>query len=286
MAVYKLDHLQIGNFLQTHKPVVLDETLSNTAKIVLQIALCYKSDKNVTPDMLAKHMASGETAIRSAIRVLKARGYVHIHQGRFNGQFTNTTYDYYESPALNPHFASVMSNQPVTPPPYMADPDLDLPHVDYPHAVNRHDNKIKTNNDIDSNHTRNNNNSLSNHINQSINHHITSGEIEEMERAIKQQIDYDVLRTYLPYRYVDDIVQTMLSVMVQGSEYISVSKDVSYPTAYIRYMLSKINPQHIEMIIGRLEQDQPIVKNMRGYLLTCLINAVTNLESSYQYGDY
>ena len=286
MAIYALNHKKVGNFVKIHKPFLLDPTLSETAKTVLSIALCYKSNKNVNPHMLNDHMAAGPTAIYSAIRLLEERGYVHVHQGRFNGKFTTTTYDYYESPALNPYYQKGFCGEPVTTVPANDDPDPVLPHTDYPHAVNRHGNNTYRDNKKKNNNRKDNNIDISNNINQSNHPNINTGEIDAMEQAIKKQIDYDNLQDKWPYCYLDDITQTMLSVMVQDSDYIPVSKDVTYPSAYVRYVLSKINPLHVDMILTRLKEDNPTIKNMRGYLLTCLINAATNMETSYQYGDY
>ena len=99
------------------------------------------------------------------------------------------------------------------------------------------------------------------------------------------QIDYDHICEQCQRRYVDDIVCTMLTVMVQDSDTIAVSRDVSYPTAFVQHMFGKINPLHVTMIIQRMKEQNPNVTNMRSYLLTCLINAVSNMETSYQYGD-
>ena len=291
MASYALDHRKTGNFLKINKPFVMDPALSETAKIVLEIALCYKPEKNVTPAMLENHMAAGATAIRSAIRALEERGYVHIRQGRFNGKFTTTTYDYYESPDLNPYHQKGPSADPVTTVPANDVPDpvssyVDNPHTDYPHAVNQYVNNTDINYDIDINNTQNNNTSISNNkINQSIFPNISRNRIDEIERMIRMQIDYDHICEQCPRRYVDDIVCTMLTVMVQDSDTIAVSRDVSYPTAFVQHMFGKINPLHVTMIIQRMKEQNPNVTNMRSYLLTCLINAVSNMETSYQYGD-
>ena len=104
MAIYHLDHKVTGNFLQTHKPIVLDDTLPGVPKTILQIALCHKPNVNVTPAMIKEHMAEGMYAIRSGLRILQDRGYLHIEQSHYNGRFTTATYDYYESPSLNPHY--------------------------------------------------------------------------------------------------------------------------------------------------------------------------------------
>ena len=115
---------------------------------------------------------------------------------------------------------------------------------------------------------------------------MTMDRIDAMEREIRIQIDYDHICEECPRRYVDDIVTTMLSVMVQDSDSICIRKDVSYPTVFVRHMLSKINPLHVTMIINKMKEQNPSVTNMSKYLLSCLINAASNMETTYQYGDF
>ena len=280
MPNIKINHT--GNFLQIDKTFLLDNKLKGIAKVVLSIALCYKSEINVTPAMLRRHMAEGDHAIRSAIHELERLGYLHIQQTRNDGRYGNVMYHYYESPRANPH------HHPASDAPAADDPDMDAPYPDHPDTVDRNDNNINRISDIDINNHQNNdiNIYLSHNINHSIHHDITGDRINEMERQIKTQIDYDNICMQYPRRFVDDIVQTILSVMVQDSDYIQVNSHTSYPTVYMRQMFGRINPLHVGMIIDNMEQADSEIVSARRYLLTCLINAATNMETSYQYRDY
>lgn len=276
MAIYHLDHKVTGNFVQTNKPLVLDDTLPSVPKTIMQIALCHKHGINVTPAMLKKHMPEGMHAIRSGLR-----GYLHIWQGHYNGRYTAATYDFYESPSLNPHYNPAALDQCTA----EADaPDTDDPYAVSAHAVNQHDNNIDMTNNISVDNI--NNTYLSaNNINQSIYPHIIDTNIDGVVRAIRKQIDYDILCTTCPRRLLDDLVATMADVMVQRSSTIHVTRDKSYPTAYVQRLFAKLNALHIEMVCHNIESHACHVTNTTSYLISCLVNAAANMDTSYDYSD-
>ena len=100
--------------------------------------------------------------------------------------------------------------------------------------------------------------------------------------AVRKRIEYDVLCQRYDSRLLEDIVSVMTEVMVNRGQSIVVSREKSYPTDYVRSCLARINPLHVEQIVDALERDQPVIRNIRGYLLAALINAANIKAGEYR----
>ena len=99
---------------------------------------------------------------------------------------------------------------------------------------------------------------------------------------MRKRIEYDVLCQRYDSRLLEDIVSVMTEVMVNRGQSIVVSREKSYPTDYVRSCLARINPLHVEQIVDALERDQPVIRNIRGYLLAALINAANIKAGEYR----
>ena len=106
-----------------------------------------------------------------------------------------------------------------------------------------------------------------------------------MENRIKAQIEYPFLCQEYDHRLLDDLVAVMAEGMVLEKNMIYVGKEREYPTAYVQERIKKITSLHVQQIMGSLIENQPVIRNVRGYLLASLINAANTMDTGYQYAD-
>ena len=81
------------------------------------------------------------------------------------------------------------------------------------------------------------------------------------------------------------MVSIMTEVMLCAENTIDISKNKSYSTGFVQGCVRMIGPLHIEQIMEYLITHKPRIQNVRGYLLTALINAANTLEMNCKYGE-
>ena len=77
----------------------------------------------------------------------------------------------------------------------------------------------------------------------------------------------------------------MASAFANTGDKIAVGKETVYPTSYVQACMDRINPLHIEQIMESMLRNRPIVRNMRAYLLSALINTANTMDMGYQFGE-
>lgn len=271
MAIYRMaDRRQ---YVNVNMDILTSKDLTATEKVVLIFSLSRPDNWKFSIRGIAYYMHEGPDAVRNAVKGLEEKGYFVRTRKRFNGRFAEMEYDVFEVP--NPPRKKPTQETPLLEPPVSDQPSSDKPATDNPSIpimdIDIMDADIMDVPNMDYT------DSLS----------VSYPSIyPKSAEEIKQQIQYDILCETFDKRILDDIVAVMVEVMVSQSPNTVVSRDKVFQIDYVRECLSKINSLHIEQILRSMERDQPTIRNVRGYLLTALINAANTMDIGYAFGDY
>lgn len=224
--------------------------LSLKAKGLLAFVLSRPDDWVFTIRGLAHFCRDGPDSVRSAVQELEKAGYIVRRRKRENGKYREMKYDVYEKPVQD---FPVQENRGMGNPLQEkgSQPNTDIPNIEL----------------LSTDHTNN-----------------PSTNPGEIERSIREQIEYEIMYQRYDRRQLDDLVSIMAEVMLCTGDTITVSRDKVYPSAYVQDVLCRVGPMHIEQIMEYLVGNQPEIRNIRGYLLTTLINAANTLDMDCQYG--
>ena len=113
--------------------------------------------------------------------------------------------------------------------------------------------------------------------------------MEEMElfqmntALVKRNIEYDCLvqRCRLgEQQQLDEIVALIVETISIERENITIS-GVKYPYQFVKSRLLLLEESHIEYVLDCLHENTREVKNIKAYLLTCLMNSITTIGNYY-----
>lgn len=108
--------------------------------------------------------------------------------------------------------------------------------------------------------------------------------IKAYAEIIKDNIDYDTLAAGSSVgdkEYVDEIVELL-------TETVSIERDTvciagaEYPFQMVKGKLLKLSYEHIQYVLECLHKNTTKVRNIRAYLLACLFNALSTINSYYR----
>lgn len=271
MAIYRMTERK--RYVNVNMDILTSKDLTATEKVVLIFALSRPDDWKFSIRGIAYYMHEGPDAVRTAVQGLEEKGYFVRTRKRNNGKFAEMEYDVYEVP--DPTRKKSTQDSPPLEPPAPGQPSPEKPMPDSQSIpITDADNIDVHNIDIPN---------MENTDSLSVSYpSIYPKSVDE----IKKQIQYDILCEAFDKRILADIVSVMVEVMVSQSSNTVVSRDKAFPTDYVRKCLSKINSLHIEQILRSMERDQPVIRNIRGYLLAALINAANTMDTGYEFGAY
>lgn len=109
-------------------------------------------------------------------------------------------------------------------------------------------------------------------------------EIEAYTSLIKENIEYEILKTYLrpgEIEAVDEMVDIMVEAVVTNQEAMRIGKR-EYPYQLVKSRLLKITREHIDYVIESMDKTPSKIKNMKAYLLATLFNAPTTMANHYR----
>lgn len=256
MAIFKVAERK--HYVNVNMDILTSKDLTAMEKVVLIFALSRPDNWKFTIRGIAYFMHEGCDAVRTALLGLEKKGYIARRRIRDKGKIVTMEYNIFEIPRP-PKQETPEEETPELVPPNMAGPlsvSTEAPNTDVPN--------------------------IDNHI---IGISTTPSIYPQLVEDIQKQIQYAIMCEAFDKRILDDIVSVMTEVMVSQSTTIIVSRDKAFPTDYVRDCLSKINPLHIEQILRSMERDQPVIRNVRGYLLTALINTTNTMDTGYEYGE-
>jgi hypothetical protein len=283
MAVFRIEKTQNYTVMSNHH--LRNATLTLKAKGLLSQMLSLPDSWDYTLAGLAKINRESIDAIRTAVWELEKAGYIVRQQGRDNkGKMMAIEYIIYEQP-----------QEPETPPPPLP-PKRDYPVLENPIA----DNPTSAN-------------PVSGNPMQSIKEELTTYQsniklkntdslpfpsprgreakkpgLKGMEAIavyrdiIKDNIEYDILMERYPLNkpQVNELLDIMLESVCSARKTIRVAGD-DYPAELVKSKLLNLNSTHIEFVIECVKKNTSDIKNIKKYLLACLFNAPSTIDTYY-----
>ena len=254
-----------------------DPNLSNKARGLLSTMLSLPDNWDYTTRGLAKICKDGVDGITAQLKELEQYGYLVRHRIRdSNGRITDMEYIIYE----RPHTAS-----PDTEKPYMVKPDMALPRLETPAQINidkRSTEEINTD-------SVNTHSFFSDETRPSVlatletkRKEANLRDMDEYREIIKENIDYDILLSDMPYDHdrLEEILELIVETVCSTKKYIRVA-GTDYPAEVVRSRLLKLDAEHIRFVFDCLKENTTKIRNIKQYLLTTLYNAPTTIDNYY-----
>ena len=101
---------------------------------------------------------------------------------------------------------------------------------------------------------------------------------------VKSNIEYDLLmQRYGPgdRQYIDEIVDLMVETISIPRQYVLIGGS-EYPYQLVKGRLLKVDSGHIQYVMECLHRNTSKVFNIRAYLLTCIYNAPSTINSYFR----
>lgn len=117
--------------------------------------------------------------------------------------------------------------------------------------------------------------------------------IEIYTRNVKENIDYEILKADMKYRFelLDELVEIIVDVVVVQRKSIRIG-GTDYPYELVKGKFLKLDSGHIRYVLDSMEKTTTHIANIKAYLLTALYNApntISNYYSAevnyYEYGE-
>ena len=254
-----------------------DPNLSNKARGLLSTMLSLPDNWDYTTRGLARICKDGVDGITAQLKELEQYGYLVRNRIRDSGgRITDMEYIIYE----RPHTAS-----PDTEKPYMVKPDMGLPRLETPAQINidkRNTEEINTD-------SVNTHSFFSDETRPSVlaaleakRKEASVRDMDEYREIIKENIDYDILLSDMPYDHdrLEEILELIVETVCSTKKYIRVA-GTDYPAEVVRSRLLKLDAGHIQFVFDCLRENTTKIRNIKQYLLTTLYNAPTTIGNYY-----
>ena len=117
--------------------------------------------------------------------------------------------------------------------------------------------------------------------------------IEIYTRIVKENIDYEILKADMKYRFelLDELVEIIVDVVAVQRKSIRIG-GADYPYELVKGKFLKLDSGHIRYVVDSMEKTTIHITNIKAYLLTALYNApntISNYYSAevnyYEYGE-
>ena len=109
---------------------------------------------------------------------------------------------------------------------------------------------------------------------------IKEDEMDAMEKRIKENIGYGILKE----KYTDGRLEELIGVMTEAvcgkSETLRIGANV-FAREAVRARLMKITDEHIEYVLDSLKKNTTKIRNIKAYLLACIYSAPGTISSYY-----
>ena len=103
------------------------------------------------------------------------------------------------------------------------------------------------------------------------------------DKAMKTLAELDTKKGIglIEQQQLDEIVALIVETISIERENITIS-GVKYPYQFVKSRLLLLEESHIEYVLDCLHENTREVKNIKAYLLTCLMNSITTIGNYYQ----
>lgn len=246
-----------------------DKRLSLKAKGIMSIMLSNSDDWTYSEKGLAKGSKDNVDAVKTALQELEKTGYLVRRMVRDKkGRYKNAEYVIKEKPIYIPEELKKWVDE-------LPEMCVDIPIGKKPITENPLTAKPITEKHVESNINVCNKRSKKSSIYQS------KKKIEEVREQIKEAIDYDILAEEYEPGYLDLIVKVMTETLLASKPYIIISGE-ECDTEIVKEAMIKIGSEHIRYVLANVQAVAPDVKNIDGYIRTCLYNAATAMDMHYK----
>ena len=173
-----------------------------------------------------------------------------------------------------PHTAS-----PDTEKPYMVKPDMALPRLETPAQINidkRSTEKINTD-------SVNTHSFFSDDTRPSVlaaletkRKEANFRDMDEYREIIKENIDYDILLSDMPYDHdrLEEILELIVETVCSTKKYIRVA-GTDYPAEVVRSRLLKLDAEHIRFVFDCLKENTTKIRNIKQeYMAYCKVVSI------------
>lgn len=103
---------------------------------------------------------------------------------------------------------------------------------------------------------------------------------EEYHSLIKENIEYDSLLGQTDAEVLDEIVELMTDTVCTTNKHIVIASK-KQSAQVVKSQLLKLNSEHIEYVIDRMNNASGEIRNVKQYILACLFNAPATMKSYY-----
>jgi len=243
--------------------------------------LSLPDDWNFTTKGLATICKEGVEAVGTGLKELENAGYIvrHLLRGE-HGRITDTEYIIYERPQVvelpEPESPAPAPEEPYPASPHPGNPDTVDPDTDAPGTENR----PELNKDIQRKDGPNTDRPIPSFLPPAPGLEGRT-EISEKRRAIREQIEYDLIANSVNREQIDEFVEIMLEVALCRSPTMKIGREAEYPTALVRERFERITSAHIEKVLDGIRENTTRVWNTRAYLLAALFNAPASTDNHY-----
>ena len=110
-----------------------------------------------------------------------------------------------------------------------------------------------------------------------------SVEYEDVENVMKALIDYDDLIIKYGAAIIDELVNIIADTFCACENTVKMGKRL-IPIETVRVRLSKLKRDHIEYVLGKLDNNETVIRNIRSYILTALYYSIDTIEVDGLYG--
>lgn len=107
-------------------------------------------------------------------------------------------------------------------------------------------------------------------------------EIETYTQIVKENIDYEILKAEMKYRYelLDELVEIIVDVVAVRRKSIRIGS-VDYAYELVKGKFLKLDSGHIRYVLDSMEKTTTHIANIKAYLLTALYNAPNTISNYY-----
>ncbi len=234
--------------------------LSLKAKGLLSLMLSLPDNWDYSMNGLVAICEDGLASVKSGIKELENHGYIQREQKRnANGQMGRMSYVVSELPM--PVKVTDKGLPPKVEKPLAVKPSMDKPLAENPlQSSTKELNKQESN--TNQSFFQENDNSFEN----------WKERIEETEKHIKEQIEYNILQECFSQEQVDELFELILEVYLHSEEYLYIGKERK-ATSLVKRRFTMLDFECIESILDGLESNTTKILDMKAYLLACLYNA-------------
>ncbi len=106
---------------------------------------------------------------------------------------------------------------------------------------------------------------------------------DEYKEIVMENIDYDILLADYPYEHdvLEEILEIIVDTVCTTKSTIRISGDEK-PAQVVKSQFLKLNGEHIKFVMGGLQQNTTLIRNMHQYLLATLYNAPLTIGNYYR----